>query len=104
MPKKKSTPLYKQVWFPWVTGAIIIPTISIGYGYVADAIAGGQEIKSVKQAVVQQANISQDLKEIVLEQKTKNELQDEELKHQKELNASQLDALKAIVSQVNKPR
>lgn len=102
MTKKKSTPLHKQVWFPWVAGAIIIPTISIGYGYVKDALAGGQEIKSVKEAVVQQANLSKDLKELVVEQKTRNDLQDEELKHQKELNASQLDALKAIVSQVMK--
>jgi len=104
MTKKKPVPVYKQFWFPWVAGAVIVPTLGLIWANFGKVWSAPEKIENIEQAVVQQANISKDLKEIVLEQKTKNELQDVELAHQKEMNASQLDALKAIVFEVKKKK
>ena len=97
MPKKKSDPFYKQWWFPYAMALFGIPTITF-------AIAAPQDIKTVKEAVVQNSNTQAALTTMVQEQKERNDKQDAELEKQKEISQLQIESLKGIIAQVSKPR
>lgn len=104
MGRNKKNPIYKRVWFPWVSGAIIVPSLGLIWAQINNVWSAPQEIKTVKEAVVQQAQIAQDLKAIVSEQEKKNTEQDAELEKQAEISQLQIDSLKALLLRVEKSR
>ena len=98
--KKKSIPFYKQVWFPWVSGAIIIPSLGLIWAQANQIWAAPAEIKSVKEAVIQNSNTQATLTKIVQEQKEKNDQQDAELEKQAQISQLQIESLKELVKNI----
>lgn len=100
--KKKPAPFYKKPWFPILVTVAIVPTGTMLWNYVTSVFAAPQEIKTVKEAVVQGAQTQEYLKNVVEQHEKKNNEQDAEIQKQKEISQLQIDSLKAIVQQVNK--
>lgn len=102
MTKKKPVPLYKHWWFPILSAIVIIPAGGGLVAMISQALAAPQEIKTVKDAVIQQAQISTDLKDMAVRNEKKDAEQDAELQKQKEISQLQIESLKAIVLEVKK--
>lgn len=102
MTKKKSIPIYKHWWFPILSASIILPAAGGLVAMITQALAAPQEIKSVKEAVIQNSNTQAQLTTMVQQQKEKNDQQDSELIKQKEVSQLQIDSLKQLLAVMKK--
>ena len=102
--KKKPTPIYKNWWFPLVSAGVILPTVGFIWTQANNVWSAPQEIKTVKEAVIQQAQIASDLKQMVDRNEKKDAEQDAEIEKSKEISALQIDSLKEILKSFQRPR
>jgi hypothetical protein len=100
--KKKPAPLHKRFWFPWVAGAVIVPSLGLVWAQANNVWSAPQKIKTVEEAVIQQAQTQEYLKDIVSNQEKKNIEQDAEIEKQKEISQLQIDSLKGILAAMKK--
>lgn len=101
--KKPSHKLLSKSWLiTIVTSAVVIPTIGYVWARMNQVWAAPQKIQTIEQAVVQNAQIQSDLKEMVQEQKERNDRQDSEIEKGKEISQLQIDSLKQIIGVLKK--
>lgn len=102
MKKKSGLPLYKQWWFPLAASGIILPSVGLIWAQVNNVWSAPQEIKTVKEAVIQNSQTQATLTQLVQQQGEKNAQQDAEIEKQKEISKLQIESLKAIVAAMRK--
>lgn len=100
--KKKPTPIYKNWWFPLVSAGVVLPTIGFIWTQANQVWGAPQEIKTVKEAVIQQAQIASDLKQMVDRNEKKDAEQDAEIEKSKEISALQIESLKSLLAAMKK--
>ena len=96
--KKKSIPIYRKPWFPYAMGIIGVPTLTLIWANIGQVWGAPAEIKSVKEAVIQNSNTQAQMVGMIQEQKEKNAQQDAEIEKGKEVSQLQIDSLKALLA------
>ena len=103
--RQKSTfkiQFYKQWWFPLIAAGILIPSVGLIWSQANQVWGAPQEVKTLKEAVIQNSNTQADLTKIVQQQKERNDQQDSEIEKQKEISQLQIDSLREIIKSVKK--
>lgn len=90
----------------WVKGVIvsafILPIIIYSRDRIAAIYVAPEKIETVEEAVKENTMIQRQLTDISQRQQTQIELQEVEVKHQKELNTLQIESLKELVKEIKK--
>lgn len=102
--KKKSfhLPVYKQWWFPYVSAGIILPSVGLIWAQINNVWSAPQEIKSVKEAIIQNSQTQATLTQMVQDQAKKNDQQDAQIEQAKVVSQLQIDSLRELMVQLKK--
>ena len=100
--KKKPDPLYRRWWFPYVSAGLILPVIGFIVSQVSSVWSAPQEIKTVKEAVIQNSETNKKLTDLAEKGEKKDMEQDAEIEKGKEISQLQIDSLKELFQQMRK--
>jgi len=85
----------------WAVGiastVILVPALVLVWNHLGKVWGAPKKLETVEQAVIQQAETQETLKDVYLQQDKKLELLESEQRHQRELTTVQVEALKELL-------